>query len=150
MANLIAACILLTAAVVAYAMRRARPVYLLDFHVFKPRDDLKMPSATFLQHTRRCKVAPGHPALGLRWRACLAAKAGKHLMRLMRAGLLALQGFTPESITFQEKMVAKGGLGDETYLPEGALHRSPRVLLHARTVVHKNTYTQAPPCSPSN
>lgn len=67
-ANLFAACIFLTAVVVAYIMSRARPVYLLDFHVFKPRDDLKMPSAAFLQHTRKCKVASG-----LCWRACSAA-----------------------------------------------------------------------------
>ena len=59
MANLIAACIILTVVVVAYIMSRARPVYLLDFHVYKPRDDLKMPSATFLQHSRKCKVASG-------------------------------------------------------------------------------------------
>ena len=47
----------------------------------------------------------------------------------MRMGLLTLQGFTPESITFQEKMVAKGGLGDETYLPEGAHSSVARLLL---------------------
>ncbi|KAK9841814.1 hypothetical protein WJX81_004744 [Elliptochloris bilobata] len=87
-ANLISACVLLTAAVVWYVMSRARPVYLLDFHVYKPRDELKMSRAAFLQHTRGCK------------------------------------GFTPESITFQEKMVAKGGLGDETYLPD-AVHAEP-------------------------
>ena len=58
-ANLFAAFIILTAVVVVYIMSRARPVYLLDFHVFKPRDDLKMPSATFLQHSRKCKVASG-------------------------------------------------------------------------------------------
>ena len=58
-ANLFAACILLTAMFVAYIMSRPRPVYLLDFHVFKPRDDLKMSSAAFLQHTRKCKVGPG-------------------------------------------------------------------------------------------
>ena len=59
MANLFAACIILTAMVVAYIMSRARPVYLLDFHVYKPRDDLKIPSAVFLQHSRKCKVARG-------------------------------------------------------------------------------------------
>lgn len=67
-ANLFAACIVLTMLIVAYMMSRARPVYLLDFHVFKPRDDLKMSSAAFLQHTRKCKVAPG-----LCWRARSAA-----------------------------------------------------------------------------
>ena len=52
----------------------------------------------------------------------LCCRAGKHPSRgLTRVGLLMLQGFTPESITFQEKMVAKGGLGDETYLPKGTL-----------------------------
>ena len=30
------------------------------------------------------------------------------------------QDFTPDSVAFQEKMVAKGGLGNETYLPVGA------------------------------
>lgn len=52
----------------------------------------------------------------------LCCRAVKHPSGwLTRVGLLTLQGFTPESITFQEKMVAKGGLGDETYLPDGTL-----------------------------
>ena len=32
-----------------------------------------------------------------------------------------LQAFTEQSMEFQRKMVANGGLGQETYLPEGAL-----------------------------
>ena len=32
-----------------------------------------------------------------------------------------LQAFTEQSMEFQRKMVANGGLGQETYLPEGAM-----------------------------
>ena len=136
MANLFAACITLTAVIVAYIMSRARPVYLLDFHVFKPRDDLKMPSAVFLQHSRKCKVAQGLAdvlALLQGWRRSSG-------MTLKRVKLLTLQGFTPESITFQEKMVAKGGLGDETYLPDGT-HASLARLLHSVLTFCTQEYT---------
>ncbi len=54
--NLIAAACMLTAIMVAYVAKRARPVYLLDFHVFKPADELKMTHEVFLQRTRLCEV----------------------------------------------------------------------------------------------
>lgn len=50
------ACVLLTAGLVMYVMKRARPVYLLDYHVYKPADALKMPHAVFLKHTREAQV----------------------------------------------------------------------------------------------
>ena len=50
------ACVLLTAGLVVYIMKRARPVYLLDYHVYKPADALKMPHAVFLKHTREAQV----------------------------------------------------------------------------------------------
>ena len=50
------ACVLLTAGLVIYIMKRARPVYLLDYHVYKPADALKMPHAVFLKHTREAQV----------------------------------------------------------------------------------------------
>ena len=54
--QLMLACVLLTAGLVIYIMKRARPVYLLDYHVYKPADALKMPHAVFLKHTREAQV----------------------------------------------------------------------------------------------
>jgi len=63
--NLIAAACMLTAIVVAYVAKRARPVYLLDFHVFKPADELKMTHEVFLQRTRLCEVRGGRAGVPL-------------------------------------------------------------------------------------
>lgn len=60
---------------------KARPVYLLDFHCFKPPDRMKVPTALFMRKTAKVGV------------------------------------FTEESFDFQSKMLAKGGLGESTYLP---------------------------------
>ena len=60
-----------------------------------------------------------------------------HLLQTARMGVLllwtvkataTLQAFTEESMEFQRKMVANGGLGQETYLPEGALQMSKLLL----------------------
>jgi hypothetical protein len=72
--NLIAAACMLTAIVVAYVVKRARPVYLLDFHVFKPADELKMPHEVFLQRTRLCEVRGRRAGVPLAPRALAAAR----------------------------------------------------------------------------
>lgn len=40
-------------------------------------------------------------------------------MQSLESAQVAVQAFTEESMAFQTKMVANGGLGQETYLPEG-------------------------------
>ena len=46
------------------------------------------------------------------------SKSKQERSRLTRGDLLQ---FTEESMAFQTKMVANGGLGQETYLPNGAI-----------------------------
>jgi hypothetical protein len=41
--------------------------------------------------------------------------------------LLLLQKFTPESIEFQAKILARSGLGDETSLPPGLAQQPPAI-----------------------
>lgn len=38
-----------------------------------------------------------------------------------------LQKFTPESIEFQSKILARSGLGDDTYLPPGLSQQPPAI-----------------------
>ena len=37
----------------------------------------------------------------------------------LESAQVAVQAFTEQSMAFQTKMVANGGLGQETYLPDG-------------------------------
>jgi hypothetical protein len=39
----------------------------------------------------------------------------------------APQKFTPESIEFQSKILARSGLGDDTYLPPGLAQQPPAI-----------------------
>ena len=41
-----------------------------------------------------------------------------------------LQRFGPEALEFQEKIIERAGLGDETYLPQGELYRLMHTLAH--------------------
>lgn len=41
--------------------------------------------------------------------------------------LLLPQKFTPESIDFQSKILARSGLGDDTYLPPGLAQQPPAI-----------------------
>ena len=43
----------------------------------------------------------------------------KHCHMQAEAGLFCSQVFNEQSLTFQEKLIARGGLGNETYLPDG-------------------------------
>ncbi|CAL8469239.1 g8780 [Coccomyxa elongata] len=81
-------CLLLTIVASVYVFTRSKPVYLLDYHCYKPPDELKMPHAKFLQLSRDCKK------------------------------------FTEKSMDFQNKIIERSGLGDETYLPK-AVHAVP-------------------------
>ena len=63
-------------------------------------------------------------------------RASYRYLMLIRHCVLA-QAFTEESMAFQTKMVANGGLGQETYLPDGVCPPSPTL----------NSTTTSGPCS---
>ncbi|MEW5317569.1 MAG: hypothetical protein WDW38_008855 [Sanguina aurantia] len=72
---------LLAAALISYFLLQKRPVYLLDFSVYRAPDSWAFTYDRFNTHSQEC---------------------GK---------------FTEESLVFQSKIVARSGLGQETYLP---------------------------------
>ena len=43
-----------------------------------------------------------------------------------------LQRFGPEALEFQEKIIERAGLGDETYLPQGELYRPMHTIAHTK------------------
>ncbi|GAX78445.1 hypothetical protein CEUSTIGMA_g5886.t1 [Chlamydomonas eustigma] len=79
---------LVAVAILAYFMLQSRPVFLLDFQVYKAPDSWAAPATSFLVGSRDCKK------------------------------------FTEESLVFQEKIMARSGLGSNTYLPP-AVHAMP-------------------------
>lgn len=54
---LLATCIMLTVVTMIYIFKRARPVYLLNYCVYKPPDEWKCSSAEFLRNSQRCGVS---------------------------------------------------------------------------------------------
>ncbi|KAL4429609.1 hypothetical protein ABPG77_008658 [Micractinium sp. CCAP 211/92] len=91
MVSFVLSCLALAFVAAAYVFTRSRPVYLLNFHTFKPPAHLKMTSDYFMQHSRNSKA------------------------------------FTQESLDFQEKVLARSGLGEETYLPESIMASPPNI-----------------------
>ncbi|KAI3435763.1 hypothetical protein D9Q98_001821 [Chlorella vulgaris] len=89
MVTFVLCCLLLVFAAATYVFTRSRPVYLLNFHCFKPPANLKMESEFFMTHSRNSKA------------------------------------FTQESLDFQEKVLARSGLGEETYLPASIMSQPP-------------------------
>jgi 3-ketoacyl-CoA synthase len=84
--NLVTFCLcslLLTCLALTYVLTRAKPVYLRDFHVFKPPDELKISRDLFVELSKKSGV------------------------------------FSEKAMQFQERIMEKSGLGDETYLPPG-------------------------------
>lgn len=63
----LAVCIALTAVLTAYIFSRARPVYLLNYSVYKPPEEWKISHEGFLDNSRRCGVS-----------GCLARNHGCH------------------------------------------------------------------------
>ena len=49
-------CVLLTIVALTYIFARSKPVYLIDYHCYKPPDRLKMPHQKFLELSRNCGV----------------------------------------------------------------------------------------------
>ncbi|CAL5229859.1 g13269 [Coccomyxa viridis] len=54
MITFIGCCILLTIVALTYLFARSKPVYLIDYHCYKPPDRLKMPHQTFLELSKNC------------------------------------------------------------------------------------------------
>ncbi|GLC34145.1 hypothetical protein PLESTB_000842300 [Pleodorina starrii] len=71
----------LAAVIVSYFVLRTRPVYLVDFQVFRAPDNWTATYARFMAGSRNC------------------------------------QRFTDEALEFQEKILVRSGLGQQTYLP---------------------------------
>eukprot|EP00879_Flechtneria_rotunda_P017594 GHRR01018444.1.p1 GENE.GHRR01018444.1~~GHRR01018444.1.p1 ORF type:complete len:456 (+),score=130.64 GHRR01018444.1:379-1746(+) len=89
--TVVACCSVLLAAVLSFFLLQTRPVYLVDFSVYKSPDSWKIPKQLFFDCSK------------------------------------ASQKFTPESIEFQSKILARSGLGDETYLPPGLAQQPPAI-----------------------
>ncbi|KAK9841805.1 hypothetical protein WJX81_004266 [Elliptochloris bilobata] len=53
MATVLASCMLLTAALAAWVCKRARPIFLVDYHVFKAPDCLKTEFSTWMNGARQ-------------------------------------------------------------------------------------------------
>lgn len=79
---------LVIVALLVYFLLQSRPVYLLDFQVYKPPESWSASTSRFLNGSRECKR------------------------------------FTEDALTFQEKIMVRSGLGNETYLPP-AVQASP-------------------------
>ncbi len=115
-------------------------MYLLNYSVYKPPDSWKSTHKSFLDNSVACGVSlspapaaslellflpaqhlPSHSALpALHFQQHLVVIDAPALAcRAFEAPALAVQAFTEQSMAFQTKMVANGGLGQETYLPEG-------------------------------
>ena len=52
-------CVLLTIVALTYIFARSKPVYLIDYHCYKPPDRLKMPHQKFLELSHNCGVRLG-------------------------------------------------------------------------------------------
>eukprot|EP00208_Stichococcus_sp_RCC1054_P001072 CAMPEP_0206145068 /NCGR_PEP_ID=MMETSP1473-20131121/26246_1 /ASSEMBLY_ACC=CAM_ASM_001109 /TAXON_ID=1461547 /ORGANISM="Stichococcus sp, Strain RCC1054" /LENGTH=509 /DNA_ID=CAMNT_0053541129 /DNA_START=200 /DNA_END=1729 /DNA_ORIENTATION=- len=75
--------LVLSSLALTYVLTRAKPVYLLDFCIFKPPEELKLTKEMFVRLSRATGV------------------------------------FGEKAMQFQERIMEKSGLGDETYLPPG-------------------------------
>eukprot|EP00210_Caulerpa_lentillifera_P003773 g3605.t1 len=73
--------LLLVLVAVSFFFLRNRPVYLVDFQLYRPPDHLKVSHEKFIE---------------------VARASGR---------------YSTDSLSFQEKIMAKSGLGEETYLP---------------------------------
>ena len=123
------AALALLAAWLALAPRRSLPVYLLSFHCFRPPD-----------RCERMGLDAGRGRASGRSGAERSAAGGQGdhplpqptpppppfpRLRVSRQKFLQLSrdcgAFDARALEFQEKMVWKGGLGDDTYLPDGGM-----------------------------
>ncbi|CAE5982764.1 unnamed protein product [Arabidopsis arenosa] len=76
---------------ILYMLTRPKPVYLVDFSCYLPPSHLKVSIQTLMGHARRAREA------GMCWKN----KESDYL------------------VDFQEKILERSGLGQETYIPEG-------------------------------
>jgi 3-ketoacyl-CoA synthase len=52
----LSACVLLTVVATLYVVQRRRPVYLLNYSVYKPPDSWKITHDTFIDNSYKCGV----------------------------------------------------------------------------------------------
>lgn len=71
--------------------RRQRPVYLVDFSLYQPPDNRKVPASRFMYRSRKTGF------------------------------------FDQESLEFQEKLLLRNGLGNETYFPDAMFSDPPDI-----------------------
>ena len=109
--------------------RRQTPVYLLNYAVYKPPDSWKSTHKSFLDNSIECGVRPISQSFALPAHLPKASSTsgGAYVCKdsvlscRSQNTTAILQAFTKDSMEFQRKMIANGGLGQETYLPEGVL-----------------------------
>lgn len=85
----VACCIVLAGVVLSYILLQGKPVYLVDYSVYKGPEQLKVTRDFFMEHSRNI--------------GC----------------------FEDKSLEFQEKILSRSGLGEETYLPSGIMSDKP-------------------------
>lgn len=88
-------CGLVAFAAAVWFFTRTRPVYLLNYHCFKPPASLQVTRDFFMQHSKNIGT------------------------------------FTEESLEFQRKVLARSGLGNETYLPPAIMSDPPTISMQA-------------------
>lgn len=94
-ASLMVCCIVLAFAAAVFLFTRRRPVYLLNYHCFRPPSNLKVSQDFFMRHSEN------------------------------------IGAFKPDSLEFQRKVLARSGLGDETYLPPAIVCDPPTISMQA-------------------
>lgn len=112
-------------------------MYLLNYSVYKPPDSWKSTHKSFLDNSVGCGVrsmSSPHtlqPYLSVdftnTWSGHLSWTTSAHLQTIRRMSWptqhqAVAQVFSEESMAFQTKMVANGGIGPATYLPDGGVH----------------------------
>eukprot|EP00891_Asterochloris_glomerata_P003272 jgi/Astpho2/3272/e_gw1.00053.8.1_t len=95
MVMFLACCLLLVLVAVTYVLTRKKPVYLVDYHCYKPPNRMKATRQAFKDGSR------------------------------------ASQMFDERALDFQEKILDRSGLGDDTYLPDAVQARPPQISMHA-------------------
>ena len=133
--TVVGCCSMLLAAVLSWFLLQTRPVYLVDFAVYRPPDDWRMDKAAHMRNTIDCGVRArgGGVTRGYHAAAACGGLFGPSRSRPLTTApppsplSPAPQKFTARNIEFQEKILARGGLGDETYLPPGLKEKPPAI-----------------------
>lgn len=110
--------LLLTCLALTYVLTRAKPVYLRDFHVFKAPDECAPPRpCRWLLQSSSCadRTPPSDSSLTQSLTMCRLKITHDMFVELSKKSGV----FSDNAMQFQERIMEKSGLGDETYLPPG-------------------------------